>query len=675
METNQQESIAVKKSRELTLQKAQQTMSPAEYAQHQKIIERMDRAKQLRNQSHKYFDGMTFEQTYATNEDLKNTYLTPKLNSTEVRVNTGTSEKKLDAIKNELLTMNLVHDVRAFDQEDLEIQELGDDMGDIVTRTNQQEKDEDLWEEIIDELLSQPIVYIRETFQTQTLRNNTQTIAMAKKELVPALKVFPASWTTPAHLWDTQPYVIIYDRLQYEQAEALLAKTYPNFKHVRPNKRQREEYLGGVYNYQFGELQDGEVELITYESLPDNEYQIYANGVPLLAPGSPLPYNYNHYDIRAYTVKTMSRNFLAGRPFTMMAKTMQAVANETIRLLIRKFQQALEPPMATPKGKIYAKGIWDPGAITQGLRKSDFEKLIDHNGVTEGEFAMYKLIEQKTEEFIGTPNIAQGMQGSREMSATEVLTVQKQFIKQLGYTVAALSRMKRDLTELRIYNIMENYLDPIKRKMDPMTKEVQEIYRSFTLENSNFSNNRKGRKIIKLSDKSLTPPEEESLKDFEDEQEKLGKPIRIKFVNRNVLKSFSISWYVNVSMQDKEGTSLDKVIFQDQLTQAAMITKVTGKPMNPDVVTETFERKWKAKDWFNVEVPEGEQMMNDANNPSQSQPGQVQQDSQKLLDEIKNSGIEAPSPEGTMGAQVSRGLRDNQPESGGRPPMAMEASQ
>ncbi|MFA6992487.1 MAG: hypothetical protein WC269_04395, partial [Candidatus Gracilibacteria bacterium] len=565
--SNQKESVIVLKTKEI-VEKAQSVMSLEEYAQHQKIIERLERAKQIRNAPYKYYDGMNFEQSYITNEDLKNTYLTPKLNTTEVRVNTGTSEKKLDAIKNELLTMNLVHEVRAFDQEDLEIQELGEDMADIVTRTNQIEKDDDLWEETIDELLSQPIVYVRETFNTTTLRNKQTTISMAKKELVSALKVFPASWTIPAYLWDTQPYVITYDRINYEQAEAILNSKYPNFKFVRPNVKQRDEYLGGAYSYQFGELQDGEVEIITYESLPDNEYQIYANGVPLLPPNSPLPYEYPHYSIRAYTVKSMSRNFLAGRPFTAMAKTMQAVANETIRLLIRKFQQALEPPMATPKGKIYAKGIWDPGSIVQGLRKSDFEKLIDHNGVTDGEFSMYKLIEQKTEEFIGTPNIAQGMQGSREMSATEVLTVQKQFIKQLGYTVAALMRMKRDLTELRIYNIMENYLDPVKRKFDPLTKEVKDIYRSFTLENSSFSDNRKGRKVIKFADRSLTVPEQESLKEFEDEQSSIGKPIRIKFFNLSVLKSLPIFWYVNVSMQDKEGTALDKVIFQDQLTQA-----------------------------------------------------------------------------------------------------------
>uniref|UniRef100_A0A6M3XU76 Portal protein n=2 Tax=viral metagenome TaxID=1070528 RepID=A0A6M3XU76_9ZZZZ len=644
------ESIGVKKTLEI-INKANHIMNDENFKQHSFIIQRFERAKQLKEQRYKYYDGMTYEEDYITNENLKNTYITPKLNTTEVRVNTGTSEKKLDAIKNELLTMNLQHEVRAFDQSDMEIAQLGDDVGDIVTRTNQIEKDDDVYEEITDELLSQRLVYVRELFIEETIKRNQTKITMAKKELISGLKVFPGDWTIPAYKWDTQPYVVTYDRVGYERAMSILSQ-YENSKHIQPNKKDRNEYLGGAFTYAFGELQDGEVEIITYESLPDNEFQIYANGVPMLPPGSKLPQDYDKYSIRAYSLKSMSRNFLGGRPFTAMAKTMQAVSNETIRMLIRKFQQALEPPLATPRGgKIYAKGIWDPGAITQGVRKADFEKLTDHKGVEQGEFMMYRLIEEKTEEFIGTPNIAQGMQGSREMSATEVLTLQKQFIKQLGYTVAALMRMKRDLTEIRIYNILENYLTPTKRKYDDLTKSVQDVYRSFTIENASFSNNRKGKKIIKLFDRDLTAEEKESLMEYEDNEEKRGNPVRIKFINKEKLKSIPIFWYVIVTMQDKEGTTLDKVTFQDQLNQAAGIIKLTGKPLNPDVVTEDFERKWKAKDWFNVEAPKEQQQ------PGQS-PEDVQKDSQNLLKDIEKMATES---QGEIGPQVSRGLRGGEP--------------
>jgi hypothetical protein len=163
---------------------AKQYMSEELYAQHQKIIERFERAKALREQRYKYYDGMNFTEDYATNEDLKNTFLTPKMNDTEVRVNTGTSEKKLDAVKNELMSMNLKTEIRAFDQNDLEIQDLGDDMNDIVKRSNEMEKEDDVWEEAIDEILSQRVVYIRETFQPRTYKRGQDTVAIAKKEII-----------------------------------------------------------------------------------------------------------------------------------------------------------------------------------------------------------------------------------------------------------------------------------------------------------------------------------------------------------------------------------------------------------------------------------------------------------------------------------------------------------
>jgi hypothetical protein len=331
-----------------------------------------------------------------------------------------------------------------------------------------------------------------------------------------------------------------------------------------------------------------------------------------------------------------------------MAKTMQGISNETIRLLIRKFQQTLDPPMATPKsGKIYSSRIFDPGSWAQGLRKADFEKLIDHQGVTQGEFSMYNLIEQKIEEFIGTPNIAQGIQGSREMSATEVLTMQKQFLKQLGGTVAALMRMKRDLTEVRTYTILENYLTPIKRRYDDFTKKVEEVYRSFTIENSSFPNNRKGKKVIKLFPRDLMPEEEKALYDYEEEEASRGNNIRIKFVNSEKLKKIPINWYFSVYSEDKEGTTFDKVTFQDQLNQGAAVSKLTGKPLNPDVVTEAFEVKWKAKDWFNVQAPE-------QGAPTGEQGGQsdMMTGAKSLLGEIENAEAGA-----SLGEQVPRGLR------------------
>jgi hypothetical protein len=634
-------------STEELLKKSEAFFSDAQFEQHQRIIQRFERAKQIRNIPSKYYDGMDYVSDYISNENLKNTYLTPKSNQSEVRVNTGTSEKKLDAVKNELLTINFETEVKAYDEDDLEIEQLGEDMQDMVHRSEEMEKEDDVWDEILDEALTQRIVYVRETFQPRTIKRGKETISIAKKELVSGLKVFPGDMTIPAYLWDTQPYVVTVDDVNYEYAKSLFGHL-PNFDHVFPNKTERAVYMGGAFSYQFGELQDGRCEIITYASLPDDEYQVVINGVPMYEPKTELPWSYPAYNIKAFTIKAMSRNFLPGRPLTAMAKSMQALSNETIRLFIRKTQQSLEPPMASPKGgKIFSRNIFNPAAWTQGLRKSDFEKLLDHQGVTAGEMEMYKIIEQQVETFIGTPNVAQGIQGSREMSATEVLTVTKQFLKQLGSTIAALMRIKRDLTEMRTYTLLENYLDPTKRKYDEYSKEIEDVYRSFTINNKSLNHNVKGKKIIKLFPRDITTQEQESLHQFEQDQEAQGNPVKIRFINVKKLAKIPILWYYNTTIQDKEGTALDKVTFQDQLNQAAGILKLTGKPLNANVVTDSFERKWKAKDWFNVPPPE---QSNQPPSPMDPNTQNVQSESQDLLKEI-----EKMSDQGSMGNQISRG--------------------
>lgn len=615
---------------------------------------RFDNAKQQREVASKYFDDRNYTDDYTANENMKNTYLRKKINDSEVRVNTGTAEKKLEAIQNELLTMNLQHEVRAFDKDDLEIAELGADMGDLVSRTNYMEKDEDFWIEATAELLTQRTVFIEECYSPIKIKRGKTEIYQPKKKLVSGLKMFLGDITIPAYRQAEQPYQFKYDRLTYEEAEAYFGNL-PNWKYVKKGAPMRDEHIGTAYDYRFGQLASDEVEIITYASLPDDEYQVIINGVMMYEPGTKLPWSYDHYNIRMFVLKSMSPDFAYGKPLTASAKTLQALSNETIRLMIRKFQQAIEPPLAVPKGKIYSRNIWDPGAVTQGIKANEFERLIDHQGVTAGELAMYRLIEEKTEEFIGASNIAQGMASGKEITATEVLQMTKQFVKQLGLAVYAISRMKRDMTEIRLYTIFDNMLDPIRKTYDSLSKEIKEVYRSFTIDDAYLENEKRGKKIIQFTDKNLSPQQEEQLYEFEEEQKKRGNNLRIKFINAKRLKEIFVNWYIVVTAQEKEGTALDKVVFQDKLKQGIVISKIAGRLLSGDKIIDDYQRTWKAKDWFQIKAPAMPQMGvgpdGQPMQPGMGEGGNVSAEANKLLSDV--SALEAQS----VGEQVSGGLR------------------
>ncbi len=642
--TNQKEALA----------KAAQRLTPDAANQYKLIMDRLEFAKSQRERAGNVFlDGMSFTQDYYTNQQNRNTYLTPKKNDAEVRVNTGTSERKLDAIKNELLTMDINFDIKAFDQDDSEIQELGDDMTDLVRRTNQQENDEDFNDMATDELLTQRITYAKDSLVQKNVRQPTSQL---KKQLSSGLKVFPGDMAMHPFNWDLQPFTATYNRYPFDTARMLYDHLTPFKKHVMPDHLQRYENIGPAFSYRFGALADGEVEVVEYESLVDDECQIIINGVPMYEPNEPLSYSYPMYQTQAFVIKPMSPDYLLGRPFPAMAKTMQALSNETIRLLVRKFQQAVNPPIGTSRtGKIYSRDIWNPNTITQGLGKNDFSKLVDHSGVTDGDMGMYRLVEEKVEEWIGAFNLSTGAPSGKQMSATEATLQQKQFLKQLGYTVFAKMRMTRVMTQLRIYNIYEHYLDPVRKKMGADNKPF-DVYRSFTVDGAKYPDGKHGKKVIYLINNNLSEQELKNIYDHEREQEALGNPVRVKFLNVPKMKEFPKYWHITTNVQDKEGTTFDKLMFQDQFTQAAAVAQVTGKPLNGDVITEDFERKWKAKDWFQEAPPQGI--------PGQPNSNQSQDDTQANQQKAKDIMQEAQGmmDQGTQGAQMARGLNSGQKE-------------
>lgn len=566
-------------------------------------IDRLEKARTQRDSRHSYFDDMNYHTDYVMNERAKNAYLRKKKNDSEVRVVTGTTEKKIEAVFNELLALNLQQEIQAYDKDDYEIAELGKDMSDIVTRTNRMEEDEDFWQEAVLELLTQRAVFIKENYVLKAVRNHTDFLTYAQKELVCGLKVYLGDITIPAYRFDDQPYIVIYNRRHWREMEQKWGDNV-NWQYVRPGMATSEQY--GDFRYRFSNIEQDEIEEIEYVSIPDNERMVMLNGVLMAEPGtksSEIPWQHDGYNMKMFTLKSLSSNWAYGRPLTASSKTLQALSDETIRLMMRKFQQSLEPPLATPKGKFFSKDIWDPGAVTQGLSKSEFEKLIDHQGVTQSEFAMFDLIEKKIEEFVGASSLRQGLPSRESLTATEVLEQQRQAAKQLGLAVLGVARMKREMTKLRVYTVIEDMLVPKGKMMNPLTKEIQNVYTGFTLLDATLESGRRGIKRINFAERDLSQGEKQQLYDFESQQEEQGNIVRIKSVNVMTLKHLFINWFVTVSPQQREGSALDKVMFQDRLAQAVPVSQISGRPLNGDRIIDDYERTWRARDWFQRQAP------------------------------------------------------------------------
>lgn len=568
-------------------------------------IQRITQARDQRDQPRREFDDMNYYQDYASNQLAAHSYLRRKINDDDVRVNSGTAEKKIELVLNELLSMNLQPEIRAFDEDDLEVEDLGEDMGDVIKRTNEMERDEDLYQDAFLELLTQRAVFIEECFSampTLTVRTGKsgkfRNEKFLNKRLLTGLQVFLGDITIPAYRFQEQPYICTYDRVLYQEAETMYGDL-DAWKYVRPGIPMSDAY-GMWFKYRLGVLENEEVEIIRYFS--QGEYQVIINGVMMYKPGTKPYWNHGGYPLTMCVLKSMSRFFAYGKPLIASAKFLQGISDETLRNLIRKMRQAIEPPLGVTSGKVYSKDIWSPGAVTQGLPANSFNRLIDHDGVTSSEFEMYQLFASEIDKFVGQYN-AGNEPGNGQRTATQIIEEQKQALKQLGLAVLAAMRLKREMTYLRLYSLEQHYFEPVGKAVDPFTRKLQKKYRSFTINNTDIGDGETGKKLIQFANAS---PEDALMQGVLDNEESLsqsGQNVRYHVIDVEKLKNAPLTWYVMVTSQERDSGALDKVLFQDQIAQAGTIMQLTGATLNKNKLFDHFERTWKAKGLFEREAP------------------------------------------------------------------------
>ena len=584
-------------------------MTTEEAEQYKYIVDRIVYARNQREQKWDYFDQLTYEQTYKANKRAAHSYLQPKKNDDEVRINTGLTEKRIELVLNELLALNLEEEIETFDKNDNLLEDLSGVFTDVVRRTEQMEMARDKDITIYQELLTQPSVFVEELWTEEALGRNSNKKGLAKKgKCERRLLLGPQIYLGDIHLPDTrfndQPYLVKYARLHKVEAERL-------FKDLNPEKWKMVK--SGAYNtvgsidvdlYKQNSLLQDEYEVFTYVSWYDNEVQVVLQGVPMLPVGDKYTDyfgDYGGYHITMVSLKPYSGDFAYGKPLTQSAKTLQALNNETIRNLIRKFRQVLEPPIGTAPGKMFSRDIWNPGKITQGASTKDFERLVDHSGVTRSEMTMFDLIEKKTNEFIGTsqqPPLA----SAGERTATEHMLAQQQAVKLLGLSVLAAMRLKERLALLRVKNILNNYTKPVGVEVHPITQQLKDVYARFSVPGAEVGE-AEGERVIQFAERGLTEPETQTLFDREQEFKKQGKNVEFKVVDVNKLKNLELYFYANVLSKPKESTELDKAMVMEKITQGQAITNITGRRMNAGKLIRSFERAWRETDLFEKEAP------------------------------------------------------------------------
>lgn len=588
------------------------------------LIKQIENARVQRQTPSKFFDDMNFEQAYISNQNAANTYLQKKKNTEEIRVNTGSTEKKIETIHNELISLNIKSKIYAFNENDTEEMELGNAISNLVRRSNQIEQDEEFWNEAIQELLSQPALFIYENYVTKTVydkrktgKNGEKVIKYKKrycqKTVLSGLQVYLGDITKPAYRFQEQPFIVIQEKITYREALQIYGDN-PNWKYV---KEGRTNY-GGLFDYKLMEGIVGsdqgndEIEVIHYISYPDDEYNCLVGGVMMYKAGTKLPYEKEGYNMEMIIIKSMSRNFAYGKCLTASAKYLQSIDNETIRLFIRKFRQSTNPPIGVKKGKVLSRDIFEAGKMTQGVSKDSFDKLIDHDGLTSSDAAFMNIVKDLIKEFIGTNDMMSGQAEKGNPTATEIIRLQRQALKMLGLSINALRRAHAKSDMLRLYNILENDSNPLRKIINEETNQIINVFKRYSLQETELPNGKQGTYNVQFTDREFNEEEERAIYLKEKELEDRNKPEKFVFLNVENLRKIPYFFYAIANSEPDKTDELGKALFTEQTNQMASIQKLTGRKPNSDKMIERFERTWGIEDTF---MDEGQEMNNAEANP------------------------------------------------------------
>lgn len=569
------------------------------------LSQRTEDAIEKRAINYTELDDMDYSTSYDENKRAANSYIRPKENPEDTRIVTGTTNEKSGTLLSALLNYNLEPNITAFDENNTIVNDIGSPMEDLVFKSREIEVYEQQRILIYKELLDQGTCFVEEVFVEEFSVDKTfKDVEMTWRENVDPAKI---KWTEriekayggcqtnllqgkKVYLGNVrefevqrQPYVIIREMIPYSEAKAIYGE-WERFQYV-PKSLVRITTDDVESNEDEEEYQEGFVDVVKYMDRYKNELMITLNAVMMLPVGFPLTYvsPSGDYPIAKGDVEPISKFFAYSKSIPCKTKVDQQVLDEMLRLMILKTQQSFKPPYANNTNRILSRDIFLPGNVINGIDPTKIGTIIDAKGVTQSEFAFFEMMKRLVDEKTVSPAFG-GDATRRSQTATEVNELKKQQMMKLGQTIAGVINLERQLAWLRIYNIIQNWTKQIDTKVDEVRGRLEDVYQTFEIESTDDGKNT--RKVIEFS------PEGANLDTYQVQAEEdmmgVDKPYEVRktYINPDVLRSVKYTWYVTINPTEKNSGELQRVLFTQNIQDAANIFGV--ETLNMEYLKERF---------------------------------------------------------------------------------------
>lgn len=621
------------------------SVDPVEYSDTEseyigKILARIMSAKIARDSVKIEFNNMTYVQWFKNNEAVANTTIIRTEENKDLAIYSGTIEQKLLTVLSEVNRLNLTGEVRVFDKENNELQELGVAITDIVHKTEEIEEEvstanqeKKLIRQL--ELIKQGTVFIQDNWvkkwQTQkTLSKNfkgkikdvewTQKLEKVFDGPVREVLYGPGVYLGDIRTFGVkgQPFIFTTKVSSYEETKSRFGakdkdgnyiwerwKNVP-FQRVSMVDQDTLQAMPLGEGWSLTDLEQNTVEEIHYQDQINDEYQIFLNGIAMLPVGFPLSAITpgGMFNIEMQVLQVINPFFAYGRSFIAKTEQLSKLLDEMIRLLLIKTRKSIHPPYANISGKVISEKSLMPGAISMGIDPGALVAIgQEGQGATASEYQMLRELREDIDRVTVGPQF-QGQAGKSGTTAFEVDTLQKQAEKSLTLIIFAMGLLEKKVTWLRANYIFANYFEPIGTEVDDMRNELKNVYRTLSLKTQipdrgagvrkiipvENTNNMTGEDIFKEEEYSGTPEPVDGQRRYT--REELGMdPLQHMYISTDILKNCKYIFFTEVESKPRDTSVNAKLMFREDLRDIQALQMMGSQP-NVQELEKTYSQLW-----------------------------------------------------------------------------------
>lgn len=597
-------------------------------------------ARNLRENTHDEFDGMTYTQYCESNRKGANTYIQPRKNKEDTNFQTGTTRQKLWVLLSYLNNLNIVSGVSAFDDKNMQDVMIGNSLEAIIEKCSMLDSDEekklmrqyvmleqgtvfieevwnDMWETIKKDIVKFNGANFKEanwvTFKKKVSSGPTRNVLLNENVYLGDITVFDM---------DKQPFIFTVEQVPYSYAEAIYGQ-WARWKHVTKNVKHLTQPVEDTkynQNWSITETLAQHCEIVKKQNRFKNTFAIYINGILMTPVGLPIPRKWGQrveYNIAKQINEVISPYFTYGKSLVARFKVKQQILDEMMRLAILKTQQSFIPAKANMTGFQVSSRIFMPGKITTGIDPKLLPNLTDSTGMSRSELQMIQNIQASIDEDSASPALT----GKNPVGVNRVSATQSQSLRQAAELLTTLIVFSATMLEIkcdtmRLYNVLENWFDPIGEDViDKIKGTVMKKYRSVNVDQM-IDGEGPGQHIVRVTDKPVDPMQ--VFNEEEQTKKETGKPTRITYIDRKVALAAIHTYYVTANSKPKKTSDLQKVLFNEMLEGAQQFPN-----LNIDYMSERYAVTWgeDPTKMFNKASATPQPDGTDPNNPQAPAPG------------------------------------------------------